>query len=79
MIELDRAKPASFTRKLRQLFAAMSASGSTFGPHDIHYFNGGLFADDRPSGEKGNARAVGADTTKALYTILCTTNRAKGR
>jgi type II restriction/modification system DNA methylase subunit YeeA len=46
MIELDRAKPASFTRKLRQLFAAMSASGSTFGPHDIHYFNGGLFADD---------------------------------
>jgi type II restriction/modification system DNA methylase subunit YeeA len=24
----------------------MSTSGSTFGPHDIHYFNGGLFADD---------------------------------
>ena len=46
MIELDRARPASFTRKLRQLFAAMSTSGSTFGPHDIHYFNGGLFADD---------------------------------
>ncbi len=46
MIELDRAKPANFTRKLRQLFAAMSTSGSTFGPHDIHYFNGGLFADD---------------------------------
>ena len=46
MIELDRAKPANFTRKLRQLFAAMSTSGSTFGAHDIHYFNGGLFADD---------------------------------
>lgn len=46
MIELDRARPANFVRKLRQLFAAMSTSGSTFGPHDIHYFNGGLFADD---------------------------------
>src|ERR1039458_3488192 len=46
MIELDKARPANFTRKLRQLFAAMSTSGSTFGPHDIHYFNGGLFADD---------------------------------
>ncbi|SPF44740.1 conserved hypothetical protein [Candidatus Sulfotelmatobacter kueseliae] len=46
MIDVDRSKPANFTRKLRQLFAAMSASGSTFGPHDIHYFNGGLFADD---------------------------------
>ncbi len=46
MIELDRGRPANFTRKLRQLFAAMSTSGSTFGPHDIHYFNGGLFADD---------------------------------
>jgi len=46
MIELDKARPANFTRKLRQLFAAMSTSGSTFGLHDIHYFNGGLFADD---------------------------------
>jgi len=46
MIEMDRSKPANFTRKLRQLFAAMSTSGSTFGMHDIHYFNGGLFADD---------------------------------
>ena len=46
MIELDKTRPANFGRKLRQLFAAMSASGSTFGPHDIHYFNGGLFADD---------------------------------
>lgn len=46
MIELDRGKPANFTRKLRQLFAAMSASGNSFGVHDIHWFNGGLFADD---------------------------------
>ena len=46
MIELTGGRPANFTRKLRQLFAAMSARGSTFGPHDIHYFNGGLFADD---------------------------------
>jgi type II restriction/modification system DNA methylase subunit YeeA len=46
MIELDAYKPANFTRKLRQLFAAMSSSGSTFGFHDIHYFNGGLFGDD---------------------------------
>jgi type II restriction/modification system DNA methylase subunit YeeA len=46
MIELDRGKPANFARKLRQLFAAMSNPGSAFGVHDIHYFNGGLFADD---------------------------------
>jgi hypothetical protein len=46
MIELDRYKPANFTRKLRQLFAAMSTKGSAFGFHDIHYFNGGLFGDD---------------------------------
>src|ERR1039457_5316308 len=46
MIALDKGKPANFARKLRQLFAAMSTSGSTFGPHDIHFFNGGLFADD---------------------------------
>jgi len=46
LIELDRAKSASFTRKLRQLFAAMSTSGNSFGVHDIAWFNGGLFADD---------------------------------
>lgn len=40
------AKPENFGRKLSQLFAAMASKGSTFGPHDIHYFNGGLFADD---------------------------------
>ena len=46
MISLDKGKPPNFARKLRQLFAAMSTKGSTFGMHDIHYFNGGLFADD---------------------------------
>ena len=46
MIELNRTQPAKFTSKLRQLFSAMSTSGSNFGMHDIHWFNGGLFADD---------------------------------
>lgn len=46
MIGRDRGSPANFTRKLRELFNAMSTTGSTFGPYDIHYFNGGLFADD---------------------------------
>jgi type II restriction/modification system DNA methylase subunit YeeA len=46
MLALDRGRPASFSRKLRQLFGAMSTSGSSFGMYDIHYFNGGLFADD---------------------------------
>jgi hypothetical protein len=43
---IDKSNPSNFTLKLRQLFAAMSTSGSTFGLHDIHYFNGGLFADN---------------------------------
>jgi hypothetical protein len=46
MIELNRATPAAFSRMLRQLFAAMSTSGNNFGFHKIHWFNGGLFADD---------------------------------
>jgi type II restriction/modification system DNA methylase subunit YeeA len=64
MIELDRAKPASFTRKLRQLFAAMSSPGNSFGVHDIHWFNGGLFADDTvfdlTSADMGTLRAASA-------------------
>jgi type II restriction/modification system DNA methylase subunit YeeA len=64
MIELDKNRPANFARKLRQLFAAMSTSGSTFGPHDIHYFNGGLFADDEvfelTSADMGVLRAAAA-------------------
>ena len=49
MIEADKGAPSKFARKLRQLFAAMSdknADGRTFGMHDIHYFNGGLFIND---------------------------------
>ena len=46
MIALDVGKPASFTRKLRQLFTAMSTAGNNFGPLDIAWFNGGLFSDD---------------------------------
>jgi len=46
MLHMERGRPANFSRKLRQLFAAMSTSGSNFGMYDIHYFNGGLFADD---------------------------------
>src|SRR5271157_1614356 len=45
MIEVDRGRPANFTRKLRQLFAAMS-KGDIYGVHDVSRFNGGLFADD---------------------------------
>jgi type II restriction/modification system DNA methylase subunit YeeA len=39
-------KPAEFTKKLKQLFSAMSGEGGGFGEHDIAYFNGGLFSDD---------------------------------
>ncbi len=46
MIEVDAGRPASFARKLRQLFTAMSTSGNNFGPLDIAWFNGGLFSDD---------------------------------
>jgi len=64
MIELDRAKPISFTRKLRQLFAAMSTRDNNFGIHEIHWFNGGLFADDSvfdlTSPDMGTLRAAAA-------------------
>jgi type II restriction/modification system DNA methylase subunit YeeA len=46
MIARDAGKPASFTRKLRQLFGAMSTSDNNFGAFDIAWFNGGLFSDD---------------------------------
>jgi type II restriction/modification system DNA methylase subunit YeeA len=62
MIELNRATPAAFTRMLRQLFAAMSTSGNNFGIHEIHWFNGGLFADDSvfdlTSADMGTLRAA---------------------
>jgi type II restriction/modification system DNA methylase subunit YeeA len=46
MINEDRSKSRRFSRKLRQLFAAMATEGNNFGPHDIYWFNGGLFKDD---------------------------------
>ncbi len=62
MIALNRAQPAKFTSKLRQLFSAMSTSGNSFGVHDIHWFNGGLFADDSAfdltSADMGTLRAA---------------------
>jgi hypothetical protein len=64
MIELNRATPNKFTPKLRQLFAAMTTQGNSFGVHDIHWFNGGLFADDSvfdlTSPDMGTLRAAAA-------------------
>ena len=64
MIELNRATPNKFTGKLRQLFAAMATEGNSFGVHDIHWFNGGLFADDSvfdlASADMGTLRAAAA-------------------
>jgi type II restriction/modification system DNA methylase subunit YeeA len=64
MIELNRAQPARFTSKLRQLFSAMSTRGNSFGVHDIAWFNGGLFADDSvfdlTSPDMGTLRAASA-------------------
>jgi type II restriction/modification system DNA methylase subunit YeeA len=64
MIELNRAKPAVFTRMLRQLFAAMATSGNIFGAHEIHHFNGGLFGNDEvfdlTSADMGTLRAAAA-------------------
>lgn len=50
MIETDRGRPQAFRRKLRGLFRAMAGRGNTFGPYDIHFFNGGLFDDDEVLG-----------------------------
>jgi len=46
LIQNNRRKPVEFAKKLRQLFAAMSTEGGSFGPDDIQYFDGGLFMDD---------------------------------
>jgi type II restriction/modification system DNA methylase subunit YeeA len=47
LIQNNRRKPVEFAKKLRQLFAAMSTEGGSFGPDDIQYFDGGLFMDDK--------------------------------
>ncbi|MFZ3341686.1 MAG: DNA methyltransferase [Terriglobales bacterium] len=46
LVESNLPRPAEFTKKLRQLFAAMSGEHGSFGEHDIAYFDGGLFSDD---------------------------------
>jgi hypothetical protein len=46
LIENNRNQPAVFTKKLKTLFAAMAFKDGSFGPDDIHHFNGGLFTDD---------------------------------
>jgi hypothetical protein len=44
LVEANKANPASLTKRLANLFAAM-ARGGPFGEHEIPWFNGGLFAD----------------------------------
>jgi type II restriction/modification system DNA methylase subunit YeeA len=46
LVENNLQQPAEFTKKIRQLFAAMSGEYGSFGEHNIAYFNGGLFSDD---------------------------------
>jgi type II restriction/modification system DNA methylase subunit YeeA len=47
LVNNSRTKPAEFDKRLKQLFAAMSMTGGSFGADDIPYFNGGLFSDDQ--------------------------------
>ncbi|MGH9598708.1 MAG: class I SAM-dependent DNA methyltransferase, partial [Terracidiphilus sp.] len=48
MIQTDRQQRTAkqFTRKLKNLFAAMSQRDSLYGSHEIRFFNGGLFNDN---------------------------------
>ena len=46
LVDSNRQRPAEFTKKLRQLFTAMSGEHGAFGEYDIAYFDGGLFSDD---------------------------------
>lgn len=46
LIEANYHRPREFTKRLKQLFAAMATEGGAFGEHDIPYFDGGLFLDD---------------------------------
>ena len=45
LLDDGRAMPASLNRRLEKLFAAMEKGGD-FGPVEIPWFNGGLFADN---------------------------------
>jgi len=44
LVDRTRTRPADFSTRLSQLFAAM-ATGGYFGADDIAHFNGGLFTD----------------------------------
>jgi type II restriction/modification system DNA methylase subunit YeeA len=46
LVESNLERPAEFTKRLKQLFSAMAGEESSFGEHDIPYFDGGLFSDD---------------------------------
>jgi type II restriction/modification system DNA methylase subunit YeeA len=46
LVQSNIQRPAEFTKRLRQLFSAMSGEQGSFGEHDIPYFDGGLFSDD---------------------------------
>ncbi len=46
LVAEGKREPKAFNAKIRQLFGAM-AQGSYFGEHNITWFNGGLFDDDR--------------------------------
>ena len=55
LLDDGKANPASLNRRLENLFAAM-AKGGDFGPVEIPWFNGGLFADSEvdPHDRPGN-------------------------
>jgi hypothetical protein len=46
LVTSNLERPADFTKRLKQLFGAMSGENGSFGEHDIPYFDGGLFSDD---------------------------------
>jgi type II restriction/modification system DNA methylase subunit YeeA len=64
LIENNRQQPANFSKKLKQLFAAMSFKDGSFGADDIHYFNGGLFSDDVIAELNSSDLNILADATK---------------
>jgi len=64
LIENNRQQPANFSKKLKQLFAAMSFKDGSFGADDIHYFNGGLFGDDVIAELSSSDLSILADATK---------------
>jgi len=66
MIETDRQQRAArqFTRKLGNLFQAMSEPGDFYGPFRIRHFNGGLFADNTVLGLEPEDLAILGEAAK---------------